>query len=162
VSSACFTASCTTTRLSWERWMAVAVETTSRVSRLTTSASRPRTPRRRMLGAVGLELVVQRLQADAEHVGGAGLVVAVGREGLEDQGLLGVLQARADPEGDAIGPVRRLGHPQGGLRRDVLGQDRVALADDDGPLERVAQLADVAVPRLREEPAQHSLVQRAD
>src|SRR5258705_3129457 len=125
MSSACFTASCTTTRLSWERWMAVAVETTSRVRRLTTSASRPRTPsRRRMLAAaVDLELVVQRLEADAEHVGGARLVVAVGREGLQDQGLLGVLQARPHPEAHPVGPVTQIGHAQGRRRGNVLGED---------------------------------------
>src|SRR5258706_12490998 len=100
MSSAGFTASCTTRRLSWERWMAVAVETTSRVRRLTTSASRPRTPsRRRMLAAaVDLELVVQRLQADTQHVGGGPLVFGVGRGGLQGQGLPGALLALPHPD----------------------------------------------------------------
>src|SRR4026207_2207469 len=107
MSSACFTAPCTPTRLRCERWMAVAVATTSRVRRLTTSASRPRTPSR-MLGAVGLELVVEGLQADARAVGGARLVVAVGGEGLDDQRLLRVLEARAHPERHRVRPVGAL------------------------------------------------------
>src|SRR5712692_7123124 len=105
--------------------MAVAVATTSRVRRLTTSASRPRTPSRILAAAVGLELVVKGLEADAEHVGGPRLVVAVGGQSLEDQRLLGVLEARAHPEGDRVGPFPGLDQTQRGHGGNVLGQDGV-------------------------------------
>ena len=61
------------------------------------------------LSPVLLELVVQRLQADAQNLGGAGLVVAGVFQGPDDEALLGVLHRSADAEAHGFGVVRHGG-----------------------------------------------------
>src|SRR5262245_15528088 len=96
------------------------------------------------LFAVGLQLVVQRLEADLKQVGRARLVVVGLDERLEDQLAFGLV------ERDRNGKVDRVFVEQGALvehrRRQMLFFDPLALADDDGVFDHVSQLADVSGP----------------
>src|SRR5262245_9333977 len=88
------------------------------------------------------DLVERRRLDDTEQ-----LLVQVGR-------ALGVQAADAvgEPADDGGGELfRRVGGRQAGGGGEVLGQQRPAASDDDCVFERVAQLADVAQPRLRRE-----------
>ena len=145
---------------------AVAVVTTSSVSRLTTGclpdSAHPESQPHASCRSVAVELVVQRLEADPEHIRGPGLVVAVGRERLEDELALGLLQARPDREATESGPSPPSAAPAGvGDGGMCAGRMSVGLADDDRALESVAQLAHIAGPGLRHERAQRGLVDRA-
>src|SRR5256712_9659875 len=99
------------------------------------------------LDPVILELAPERGAADAERLGGAGVVAAEALERLEDVGALGVgeadlpRQGRRGPEQDASRHVRR----------QIVGLDRVAAGEDRGALDRVLQLAHVARPRIAQE-----------
>src|SRR5258708_40063683 len=53
--------------------------------------------------AVLLELVVQRLEADAQDLCGTGLIVARGFEGLEDEEALRLVHGGADLNLDGVG-----------------------------------------------------------
>src|SRR5262245_59550428 len=105
------------------------------------------------LFAVGLQLVVQRLEADLKQVGRARLVVVGLDERLEDQLAFGLV------ERDRDGQVERVFVEQGALvehrRRQVLFFDPLAFADDDGVFDHVTQLADVAGPLVAGEYLQH-------
>src|SRR3989442_8177256 len=110
--------------------MAVVAATIRNVRSVTATASLTRIPSR-MSEAVPAELVVQRLQADAEDLGGLRLVVAVPRQRLQDQALLGMVEARADSERDGVGDVGDgLARARGGSRREVPERDHPARAHD--------------------------------
>src|SRR6267378_5780327 len=93
---------------------------------------------------VAVQLVVERLLADAQRLRRARLVVLQPAESREDVLLLDLPQRQ---------PVRQL--EIGALpasRRELAGQvprfDDLGAAEDDGALERVAQLADVSRPGI--------------
>src|SRR5690606_9632395 len=86
---------------------------------------------------VALQLVVQRALADAEPLRGAAAVAADLLERAADRGLL-ELGDRAAVHG------RRRGG-RGGAHDDLVAADHVAIGKDRGALERVGQLAHVAV-----------------
>src|SRR6185437_10951661 len=93
--------------------------------------------------------------ADAEFGGGLAAVAAVAAQGLADGGLLGMREALAQ-----LRAGMRLGSSRAGLRLQILrmlemaGQEDVAFGETDGPLERVAQLPDVARPGLLHQPCE--------
>ena len=93
-----------------------------------------------------IQLVVQRLQADAEHLGGAGLVVARGLE----RGEISFCSASSTVMPGAI--VTPLPAPVpcvrggGAEARQVLRLDELAARQNRGALDDVAQLAHVARP----------------
>src|SRR2546428_14173536 len=88
------------------------------------------------LDPVILELAPERGAADAERLGGAGVVAAEALERLEDVGALGVgeadlpRQGRRGPEQDASRH----------LRRPIDRPDPVAPGGDRGPLHPALQL----------------------
>src|SRR5688572_6128490 len=92
-----------------------------------------------------IQFVVQRLQADAQDLGGARLVVARVLEGHEDQPVFRLLDRDARGQGDAR--LVRVGG-FGDQRRQVLELDELTRAEDDRALDDVAQLADVARPAV--------------
>ena len=107
--------------------------------------------------SVLLQLIVQRLEADAENFGGAGFVVVGGFESLEDEHALGVVDGGAHFELDAIGIARRGG--RGRVPKPGADGATVKLvAEDHGALDGVAQLAHVARPV---DQAQHSSLSAA-
>src|ERR1043165_3033059 len=73
---------------------------------------------------VFLQLVVQRLEADAEDFGGARLVVVGGFERLPDEEHLGLLDGRADAYPHGVGFLQR----RAGLH---LAESRRQVADVD-------------------------------
>src|SRR5438477_12094848 len=142
--------------------MRVVVTTMRRTRRVTATASLTRIPSRMpvTLQTVAAQLVVERLQTDSENLRGLRLVVAVGGQRLEDQALLGVVEAGADGEGDGVRAVG--GAPGGPRRRDRRRQmrepDQLSVADDGGPLDGVPQLPDIAGPGLGHQGLPHPLV----
>src|SRR6185503_6142843 len=106
-----------------------------------------------------VELVVQRLQADAEDLRRARLVVARMFERHQDQTALGFLDRRAGLErDDRLDDVGRIGDE----RRQVLRLDELAVGEDDGALDDVAHLAHVARPVVLLEDARRGRVERRD
>src|SRR5271165_4270387 len=97
--------------------------------------------------AILLQLVVQRLQTDAENFRGPGFIVAGRFQSLQDEHFLSLFDGCADSQADRIGIVGR-----GAKRRlpkswrQMLGLDHSAIADDHRSLDGVAQLANVARP----------------
>src|SRR5213080_4227547 len=96
----------------------VVVATTRNVSSVTATASLLRMPNR-MLGAVGLQLVMEGLQADPQDLRRPRLVVAVGAEGPEEQ-LLGRDEVAVAHDG---GPLQRIPELPHISRPGVRGQD---------------------------------------
>src|SRR5438874_7152970 len=92
-----------------------------------------------------IELVVERLQADAENLGGARLVVARVLERQQDQPALRFIHGRAGREGDRRQRFLPLRHQQG---RQVRRRDEIGVRENRRTLHDVAQLADVAGPRI--------------
>src|SRR5262245_1251114 len=90
-----------------------------------------------------IQLVVQRLQADAEDFRGARLVVACVLERHQDQPALGFLDRRPWLQRD-----HRLDHVRGigDERRQMLRLDEFAVGQNDGALDHIAHLAHVAGP----------------
>src|SRR5882762_10249066 len=127
----------------------VVVATTRKVSSITARASLLRMPNR-MLGAVGLQLVVEGLQADPQDLRRPRLVVAVGAEGPEDQLLFRVVEAGADPERDGIGRFDHVGlDAHGRPRRRMFGGEEVAAPPEGGPLQGVPGLSHISRPGVR-------------
>src|ERR1041385_4049876 len=93
------------------------------------------------------DLVDQGRARDAELVGGAGAVALVVREGALDVLALEVVEGEGH-----VAPLP-LPAPRAELAREVVdGDGDVAAAEDEGALEDVAHLADVAGPGMGEEP----------
>src|SRR5271165_2333938 len=113
--------------------------------------------------AILLQLVVQRLQTDAENFRGPGFIVAGRFQSLEDEHLLGFFDGGADAEADRIGIVGR--GAQRSLaesRWQMLGLNDSAVANDHRSLDGVAQLANVARPGVGVELIEHCFTHRAD
>src|SRR5262245_34924141 len=90
-----------------------------------------------------VQLVVQRLQTYAEDLGGARLVVARVLEGHQDQPALGFLHRGARLErDDRLHDVGRIGDQ----RRQMFRLDELAVGQNDGALDDIANLAHVAGP----------------
>ena len=71
-----------------------------------------------------VELVVQRLQADAEHLGGAGLVAAGVLERHLDQLAFGLVDGRAGREAGTGRGCRRRRRRSAGQRRQIRRLDQ--------------------------------------
>src|SRR5262245_31409335 len=157
-------ASWITTRERCDRWTRVVVATTSRTRSVTTTDSRSLVPSRMsgLGGRAGVpaELVVQRLEADAQRPRGLRLVVARRGQRLQDQRALGGVEGRAHVEHDGVGAGRDRRDRAG--QRQVRGRDQPAVAHDGRALEAVAQLADVAGPRVRAQHSKRRIVDRGD
>src|SRR5437667_376891 len=99
------------------------------------------------LDPVLLELAPERGAADAERLGGAGVVAAEALQRLENMDALGVREA------DLPGKRRRGTQlePRRHVRRQVLRTDGVASSQDGRALEGVLQLSHVPWPRVAEE-----------
>src|SRR5574337_993351 len=135
-------------RDNWEKWTRVVVATARNVRTVMARVSFVLSPKR-ILDAVPVQLVVQGLEADPQHLGRTGLVVSDRGQGLQDQRLFRLLDGRADGKGDGVGTEDdRL---PGETRRQVGRRDEVALAGDDGALDGVPQLPDVPRPRMPQE-----------
>ena len=87
---------------------------------------------------------MQGLQADPQHLGGPGLVAAGGIERRHDQLLLRLVHGHPGRDGHGVGRARRGGG--GAQRRQVRRFNHLAAGQDRGPLDHVAELADVAGP----------------
>src|SRR5215471_15468935 len=104
----------------------------------------------RALLTVFLELVVQRLEADAENFSRARLVVVRGFKGLQDQQAFGLIDSGADTEMDRIGIVHwrsRDGLPKSWWK--VLSLDVRTRANNHRTFECVAQLTHIPRPGMR-------------
>src|SRR5213594_1671934 len=94
-----------------------------------------------------LELAPERGAADAERLGGAGLVAAEPLQRLEDVDALGVGETdlpRKRRRGTQLEPRRH-------MRRQILRTDGVASSQDGRALDRILQLAHVPRPWVAEE-----------
>src|SRR4029450_3505535 len=156
MSSAWRCVSSTVTRVSWARCTTRVVATTTRVSRVMARASFDLRPQR-MLDAVAVQLVVKGFEADAQDLGSPRLVVPHRGQRLQDHVALDVLELHPPRErGAGAGLVDA---PRAGwLAGEVRGGDELARAGDHGALQRVAQLADIAGPVVRDQEAQRGLV----
>src|SRR5688572_23932038 len=106
--------------------------------RLVARALRPRLGLgQKPLLAVEAELVVERLEADLEELGGARLVVVGLLERAQDHAPLDLLDGRADRERERVLAARALALLQR-VGREVVALDGLARADDDGALDDVA------------------------
>src|SRR6266446_10510464 len=105
-------------------------------------------------------LVVQRLRRSAQDGRRSCLVVVHGLERSQDELTLSLLERGAQRQEHG---VRAFGLVGGhGAKRQALGRDQIALAGDDGPLDDVSKLADVARPRMLEKPGHGGVVDRFD
>src|SRR5882724_11853472 len=100
---------------------------------------------------------MQRLQTDAENLRGAGLIVTGGLESLEDELLFGLFHGCAYAQMDGVGIMDRGTNVLAESGWQVLGLDQAAFTNDDGALESIAQLPDVAGPGIALEKVQDSL-----
>src|SRR5262249_12181578 len=126
-------------------------------------------------GPILLELVVQRLEADAEDLGGAGLVIARVLESAQNQSLLGLLDRGADVELHRVAVLlrrrSRRGNRGSGRSRPWNGASRTAVRlqegremarldgafarENHGAFEHVPQFAHVARPVVTFERLDH-------
>ena len=114
------------------------------------------------LGSILLQFIVQRLEADAEDFGGAGFVVARRFQGFDDELALGLVHGGAHADVDAIGVADEAARPTvSEARRQMARLDDRGVADDDGALQAVAQLAHVARPGELIKQAQHGVADGA-
>src|SRR4029453_9264447 len=160
MSSAWRCVSSTVPRGSWARCTTRVVATTTRVSRGMARASFDLRPQR-MLDAVAVQLVVKGFEADAQDLGGPRLVIPHRGQRLEDHVALYLLELHPHREWRAragLLDATRAGRFAG----EVRGGDELARAGDHGALQRVAELADIAGPVVRDQEAQRSLVHPAD
>src|SRR6266446_6808701 len=105
-------------------------------------------------------LVVQRLRRSAQDGRRSCLVVVHGLERSQDELTLSLLERGAQRQEHG---VRAFGLVGGhGAKGQALGRDQIALAGDDGPLDDVSKLADVARPRMLEKPGHGGVVDRFD
>ena len=106
-----------------------------------------------------VDLVIERLEADSELLGGGGLVAVVLLENGLDVAHLDVAQGwRAIGDREVGRGDRRVGRggmlrPASGgeLDRQVLGTDRAIAGENRRPFDRVGQLADVPRPVVSRE-----------
>src|SRR5262249_20923088 len=110
------------------------------------------TATRTELVVVGVQAVVERLQADAEDLGGTALVAAPVVERRQDETPLHVAGRRTEREPPVEPPARRLPPPP----TPEPAVD-VAAGEDAGPLDHVPELTGVARPRVRFELAERAL-----
>src|SRR5271166_1415842 len=114
---------------------------------------------RRFAGAVRsvlFQLIVQGLQADAEDLRGAGLVIVGCFQRLQDEQALGLINCGADAEPNRVGFLhRRARNHLSETRWEVLGLDQRTFAYDHGALQRVAQFANVPWPCVCRERIHH-------
>src|SRR4029079_8909466 len=114
-----------------------------------------------LLDAVLLELVVQRRGLDAEQAGRLGLYPAGLGVRLEDQLALEVVEDLGQRQlARHIEPIL-LGAALEELRQRRR-RDLFALGEHQGLLDRVLELADVARPVVRHDPAERGVADRAD
>src|SRR4051812_47977576 len=90
--------------------------------------------------------MAEGVDGDLEELGGAGLVAGAAAEGLFDEILFELAKV-----GRQVKPLGRKMMAGGAVRRDLFdaigGRDRFAGAGEgDSPLDRVFELADVAMP----------------
>src|SRR5580765_1950718 len=107
--------------------------------------------------SVFFKLVMQRLQADAENLGGAGLVITGRLQSFQDELFLGLFHGRAYAQMDGVGVMNRGTNILAESGGQVLGLDQAAFTNDDGALQSIAQLTDVAGPGIALEKVQHRL-----
>src|SRR3954469_1174414 len=93
---------------------------------------------------VPVELVVERLLADAERLRRPRLVVLQPAQGREDVLLFDLAEREAVRQFE----IRALAASRRELAREMLGFDGAAAAEDHRALERIAQLADVPGPGI--------------
>src|SRR3954471_7859152 len=93
------------------------------------------------------ELLVERDAVDAEERGGAGAVAARRLERGLDRELFEGVEPHRQPHERGIGRFGRRG-AAGDVLRQIGGLDDGAVAEDERVLDRVAELADVAGPRV--------------
>src|SRR5688572_5453217 len=105
--------------------------------------------------AVAVQLVVERLQADAEEACGAILVPAALLERREDETALRLGDRRSDSNAEHRPLVTALRRRRAERRREAGGVDLV-VGEDERPLDRVGELADVAGPGMAAQPADRS------
>src|SRR5258706_5410689 len=91
---------------------------------------------------------MQRLQADLQDLGRPRLVVISLGKRTQDDAALDLVEREADWQLDRIAVDRRGGLGAREAGRQVAGLDLLGLADDDGTVDGVAQLAHVAWPRV--------------
>src|SRR5882757_7660450 len=96
--------------------------------------------------SVFLKLIMQGFQADAENLRRPGLIVGGRLQSLQDELSLCLFHSCAHAQMDGVGIVHGGTHVLAESRRKVLGLNQTALTHDDSPLQRIAQLADVARP----------------
>src|ERR1700726_4002441 len=97
--------------------------------------------------AIFLQFIMQRFQTNPENLGGSSLVVAGSLQRFQNQHFLGFFHRRAYAQANCIRIVgcraqRSLSKPRG----QMLGLDHARIADDDRPLDHIAQLTHVARP----------------
>src|SRR3984893_6038112 len=104
-----------------------------------------------------VQLIVKRLETDAENLGGARLVVARVLEGHEDQPPLGLgdRHTRSERHLRLLRLPRRFG---GERRRQVLGLDEWSRGENGRALDHVPQLAHVARPGILFEQTHRAMV----
>src|SRR5215831_5639087 len=105
-------------------------------------------------------LVVERLRRGAEDDRGPRLVVVHGLEGAQDELALALLERGAEGQQHGISllsPLRR-----GDAQREEDGSDELLVATHHRPLDDVAQLTDVAGPRMVAEAHHGRLVDPLD
>src|SRR5690606_1261438 len=95
-----------------------------------------------------LELVADGLDVDAEPTGRLGLVVARALERLEDEDALGLGHCHAVGDDHTQGSVRRVSRIVVGVDAELVDVDDAVASDDEGALEHVSKLANVARPRV--------------
>src|SRR5579862_963131 len=101
------------------------------------------------LRAVFLQLVVQRLQADAQNFCGASLVVVGGLQRFQNEQTLSLTDGGADPQTYGVRLLDRgAWNDLAEARGQVLHLDHGAIANNRGAFQCVAQLADISRPRV--------------
>src|SRR5690242_10608413 len=98
--------------------------------------------------AIEIQLVVQRLQADAEQLSGARLVVLSLLQRPHDHLALYFFEWRADGQRQRVFVAQPLALLDR-IRREVVSLDLFAGTDNHGALDHVAQFANVAGPVMK-------------
>src|SRR5579864_8755292 len=113
--------------------------------------------------AIFLQFVVKRFQADAQNLGGLGLIIVGGFERLQDQQAFRLSHRGSHSDADGICIVNRNTH-RGMAKtwRQMFSFDDRAFTDDDRALQRIPQLAHVAGPRVIAKCIQHGLAYGRD
>ena len=101
---------------------------------------------------------MQSLQANAQDLRSAGLIVIGRFQGLQDEQALRLTHRGADAEAHRVGLLH--GRARSHLaesRGQVSGFNQRSVAHDDGPLQGIAQLANIAWPGMRLEGVRHRI-----